>query len=317
MIDDSVKSGNDAPVDNDIVDVELAELGCIPSEQVSCEKVADSSPQPVSNKEMCDTKVSRAKSRKEKKEHALKMAMIPIHEKEHRSFYSIAIGAAGMAMNAGFINGVTVQAGKITVTNVTGVSTQLGLAVGGTGENAAIFYLIIVLCYTVGGMVCGIAIPHQSFYHGSSYGPILILIAMLLFASYLCALLRPSSLFYFYFATVAVGMQNGMTSKYSGNICRTTHMTGAATDIGLTLGQWIRGHIKDIWKLQILLPLYTCFVLGAAVSIPVYELLGMRSIIVSAIIYVICGVAYIIVHDHHLKFVGCICSYTDDSVVAS
>ncbi|KOO27890.1 pf06912 family protein [Chrysochromulina tobinii] len=39
---------------------------------------------------------------------------------------------------------------------------------------------------------------------------------------------------------IAMGMQNGMTSKHAHAVIRTTHMTGVATDIGLLLGNIAR-----------------------------------------------------------------------------
>jgi hypothetical protein len=37
------------------------------------------------------------------------------------------------------------------------------------------------------------------------------------------------------------GLQNSLTTKYSGNTIRTTHLTGATTDLGIALGHLIRG----------------------------------------------------------------------------
>jgi len=42
------------------------------------------------------------------------------------------------------------------------------------------------------------------------------------------------------FLAMAMGMQNGMTSKHAHAVIRTTHMTGVATDIGLLLGNIFR-----------------------------------------------------------------------------
>ena len=49
----------------------------------------------------------------------------------------------------------------------------------------------------------------------------------------------------FYFAAVANGIQNGVTSTYSANLIRTSHLTGTSTDIGLIFGQMLRGNWKN------------------------------------------------------------------------
>ncbi len=43
-----------------------------------------------------------------------------------------------------------------------------------------------------------------------------------------------------YAAACACGLQNGMATRFSGAVVRTTHMSGIVTDIGLLLGNWMR-----------------------------------------------------------------------------
>ena len=41
-----------------------------------------------------------------------------------------------------------------------------------------------------------------------------------------------------------------VTSKYSGNAVRTTHLTGASTDMGIALGHILKGRQEEWWKVQ-------------------------------------------------------------------
>ena len=41
-----------------------------------------------------------------------------------------------------------------------------------------------------------------------------------------------------------------VTSKYSGNAVRTTHLTGASTDMGIALGHILKGRHEEWWKVQ-------------------------------------------------------------------
>ena len=45
----------------------------------------------------------------------------------------------------------------------------------------------------------------------------------------------------YYFAAMANGLQNGMTSTYTANLIRTSVLGGTSTDIGLIAGQMSRG----------------------------------------------------------------------------
>ncbi|KAL3925951.1 MAG: hypothetical protein SGILL_000052 [Bacillariaceae sp.] len=71
---------------------------------------------------------------------------------------------------------------------------------------------------------------------------------------------------FFFFVAAANGVQNGVSSMYTANLIRTTHLTGTSTDIGLFLGQWLRGNSKNVWKLWILIGLAVAFWLGGFVS---------------------------------------------------
>lgn len=64
--------------------------------------------------------------------------------------------------------------------------------------------------------------------------------AMLFIAA--AALLAGENAFGACFAAAGCGLQNAMTSFYSGSSIRSTHLTGFFTDFGLVLGQVCRGH---------------------------------------------------------------------------
>jgi hypothetical protein len=65
---------------------------------------------------------------------------------------------------------------------------------------------------------------------------------------------------------MANGVQNGMSSLYSANLLRTTHLTGTTTDIGLLIGASLRGNRVNEWKLWILIGLAVSFWTGSLVG---------------------------------------------------
>jgi len=70
----------------------------------------------------------------------------------------------------------------------------------------------------------------------------------------------------YYLAAAANGLQNAMSSSYSANLIRTTHLTGTSTDIGIILGRVLRGNKQDLWKLFVLVGLAVSFTLGGLAS---------------------------------------------------
>lgn len=98
-----------------------------------------------------------------------------------------------------------------------------------------------------------------------------------------------------YLISFACGLQNGMCTTFSGAVIRTTHMTGILTDIGLILGQAIfyPRTRKHMWKLKVLLPLYATFCLGGTIGWFLYDLLGIKAILLPCGIVGILGVAHL------------------------
>jgi uncharacterized membrane protein YoaK (UPF0700 family) len=53
-----------------------------------------------------------------------------------------------------------------------------------------------------------------------------------------------STIYFVWACALSCGLQNGLTSKYSGNVVRTTHLTGTTTDLGIALGHVLRGSVR-------------------------------------------------------------------------
>jgi len=105
--------------------------------------------------------------------------------------------------------------------------------------------------------------------------------------------LNPDHRTLYYFAAAANGIQNGMTSTYSANLIRTTHLTGTSTDIGLIIGQMIRGNMKNLWKFKVLVGLATSFWLGSLLSFYSATAFLSNSLWFSAALYLLIGLTHI------------------------
>jgi PAS domain S-box-containing protein len=192
---------------------------------------------------------------------------------ETEAYFVFALGLL-LSLNSGYINGLCLS-GLLTeggsarqgVSAFTGTYTKSGLALAGGDPKLFGFEFTLILSFIGGATVAGLlnpkAIPHKLT---PSYGPTFLLGSLCMIAAALAAALHPDGRALYYFAAMANGIQNGMTSTYSANLIRTTHLTGTSTDIGLIMGQMMRGNWKNLWKFKVLCGLATSFWLGGLIS---------------------------------------------------
>lgn len=96
----------------------------------------------------------------------------------------------------------------------------------------------LVLAFIAGAAVSGAMNPRPTPHMlAPSYGPCFLVGSLCMVAAAAMAEAQPGGRGLYYFAAAACGVQNGMTSMYSGNLIRTTHLTGTST------GQWARARI--------------------------------------------------------------------------
>jgi hypothetical protein len=99
---------------------------------------------------------------------------------------------------------------------------------------------------------------------------------------------------FYFFVALANGVQNGISSMYSANLIRTTHMTGTTTDIGLFIGQWLRGNRVNTWKLHILLGLAASFWTGGLCSFYAVEVWVEDTLLFNAGIFLLLFVGIVL-----------------------
>jgi uncharacterized membrane protein YoaK (UPF0700 family) len=163
-------------------------------------------------------------------------------------------------------------------------------------QNLTLFgkYIGLIACYTFGGVIAGyFGGNYDSFHIGHSYGILyLIMFVLMLGATFLDKFLENDDVSFIFCCATAAGVQNALVSRFSGNMIRTSHVTGSLTDIGLTIGRALKGKTDQIWKLGILIPLVLTFLFGGLMAGWIYEHLGKLSLIVSAILYGFTAILY-------------------------
>jgi uncharacterized membrane protein YoaK (UPF0700 family) len=165
---------------------------------------------------------------------------------------------------AGFVNAVALAAGHLAVTHLTGSVSQVsGDLVRGNTEHG-VTLAGIVAAFIAGAAAAGAIIGDPRLRTGRPYGIVMLIQAALLALSAL--LINPYPAIAVPIASASAGMQNAMASSYGTLILRTTHVTGIATDIGLLLGQVLRRHRVEAWKLTMLSLLFISFFSGGVVG---------------------------------------------------
>ena len=89
----------------------------------------------------------------------------------------------------------------------------------------------------------------------------------------------------------ACGLQNGMTSTYSNNLCRTTHVTGMINDMFAIIANYIITKEKtDFWRIKVFLPLYLGFMVGGGIGVFLFKLIGVHAMWIPACFALFWGV---------------------------
>lgn len=159
-------------------------------------------------------------------------------------------GAGLLAFLAGMINvtgvlGFTHEA----VTHLTGVTTYLGAALAGGKASNVLHLGGILLAFVAGAALCGLLLGVGGMKPGARYHVVLWVESIMLAAA--VPLLEHQFIAGVFLTCAATGLQNALVAAFSGSLIRTTHLSGLFTDLGIMIGQALRGLPTDArrWKL--------------------------------------------------------------------
>jgi uncharacterized membrane protein YoaK (UPF0700 family) len=147
---------------------------------------------------------------------------------------------------------------------------------------------LLVLDFIIGATLCGLLIPKATLKLGKApYSSALTLLALIMAMPIFVS--GDGSVLGAHLLALGCGLQNGLCSTWSGNVIRTTHMTGTGTDLGLAMGRIIsrflskRGnfapedweeHTADRNKVILMSLLLAGFIGGAYLGTVVWMALG-------------------------------------------
>eukprot|EP00668_Euglena_longa_P003258 GGOE01003813.1.p1 GENE.GGOE01003813.1~~GGOE01003813.1.p1 ORF type:complete len:635 (+),score=100.64 GGOE01003813.1:27-1931(+) len=211
-------------------------------------------------------------------------------------FLVIIALATSLALVAGMVNAITVlSALHVTAGNLTGLVTKAGIYVAVATGQAAI-PLGLISAFLLGAAISGAVVGSEVSQLGPIFAPLMMLQSLVLAVSYFLyeTQWQRDAMFINAFAC---GLQNALGTSYCGSIVRTTHVTGAATDIGIVLGHLLqpKGRVGDLWKLNYLLPLVVAFFMGGILASKLYREMQYGAMLVPSGIMLMLGSIHILI----------------------
>lgn len=201
------------------------------------------------------------------------------------------IGGAALAFVAGMVNGTGYMGFRHqSITNLTGSTSLLGVSLGTGNGGEAMHWALSIAAFLVGAILSGAIVQQSTLKLGRRYGVALVLESLLLFAA--VPLLDANNAWGLYLASMGVGLQNGMASTYSGMVFRTTHVSGMFTDLGIYIGQRLRGLQVDTLRVRVCVLVILAFMLGGVAGAQLYRVMQERSLLVPAALTGLCGLIY-------------------------
>lgn len=154
---------------------------------------------------------------------------------QRADFDRVCLGGCFLSAVSGMVNAVAIFELSSTVAHHTGNASHFGRFLGADGFR----FFVLLVAYMVGAGAAGYGgCDGDAVFSGRRSDGLLgsagaVAIGVLLQLIGLSSLALPLLAF-------SQGLQNGVTSRFTGLALRTTHMTGALTDAGLILGQWAK-----------------------------------------------------------------------------
>ena len=201
------------------------------------------------------------------------------------------IGGGMLAFIAGIVNAAGYMGFRHqSITNLTGSTSLLGVALGTGDSGEAWHWALSIAAFVMGAVLSGLIVQQRTLKLGRRYGVALMLESLMLFAA--VPLLDAGNSAGLYLAAIGAGLQNGMASTYSGMVFRTTHVSGMFTDLGIYIGQRLRGLEVDTQRIRVCVLVTSTFLLGSIAGALLFRVMQERTLLIPAVLTGLCGLSY-------------------------
>lgn len=205
----------------------------------------------------------------------------------------IWVGTWLLAFVAGMINVVGfLSISQQAVTHLTGTTSLLAIAVIDQDAHHMLLLGAILLAFFLGSLTSGLIIRDKVLRLGRRYGAVLMLESLILVIA--TALLHRHLMAGLWLAAAACGLQNGMATTYSKAVVRTTHLSGMFTDLGIFLGQALRGVAVEPRRLILCLTVISAFFSGGLAGALGFRQLSYDTLLIPALLTGLAGMGYLV-----------------------
>lgn len=206
----------------------------------------------------------------------------------------VIAGGCALAFGAAFANTGLVLSTGTSVSHLTGDIARLTISI--TQWTPAILPEIhrvasAAIGFLLGATLAGLLIHQPLVNVARPYGRTITGIGILFISS--SFVINQNASLGIGIAGFGCGIQNALASHYRGIVLRTTHLTGMFTDLGITIGMRLRGHLVPRWKIAVPALLITSFFCGGLAGAWT-QFSGSNTILVAGISYCIAGVGWTI-----------------------
>lgn len=203
----------------------------------------------------------------------------------------VEYGAFLLALVAGSVNAVALLGfHHQAVSHLSGTATLIGSVLLNPSSSELLHLLGILLSFVLGSAISGIMLTGTSLKLGRFYDVLLLLEAILLALA--MVMLLDGHTTGHYFASAACGLQNALATTYSGAVIRTTHLTGIFTDLGIMMGEFLRGKALDKRKALLFTIIVLGFILGGFLGSILFVNVGFFALGVPAGICFVLAIVY-------------------------
>ena len=156
--------------------------------------------------------------------------------------------------------------------------------------DSTIHLLFNVFSFLIGSAFSGFFIESSALKLGRRYGVALCIEGSLLLLS--LGFLVQGNVYGQYLASSACGLQNAMITTFSGAVVRTTHMTGIITDLGIMIGESLRGRQFDRRKAKLFIFIFLGFLLGGTAGAALFNVYELYALAFPALLAFVIAIAY-------------------------
>ncbi len=194
------------------------------------------------------------------------------HEGTGRSALQNRLVAGSLAFVGGFVNSAGFVVLGAFTSHVTGNVGRMADELAQKSPSASLQAAALVAAFYLGALTVGCVIESNAFEQRSrAYAAALALETAALAGFLALPFLGGGSRqgMASVLLALAMGIQNGLVTRLSGAVVRTTHLTGVVTDLGIETARWLRfwrrrtQHRPPLPRLVLLLLIFTGFSTGA------------------------------------------------------